>query len=511
MLAQIIELLAELAVAQDSCCRNTHVAARDAGPGLYEGTTTHSRTAAAVIDLIREAIARVNLENYRMPSPKLDTVPSDPPLPQSVDVVVIGGGIIGASTALELAERGLKVAICEKGELGCEQSGRNMGWVRLSHRDPREMPLMVEAVRLWEGLNARTGGETGYRQCGITYACTTQAGLADMEHWLSHQHEYEIPARKISTQEALAPFPGIGLGIVGAVINPKDGRAEPQKATAAIALAAQRLGASIHQNCAVRVIERSAGRVSGVVTEKGRIACSQVLLAGGAWTRHFLHNMGIYFPQLRMKSTALRTAALPGGPEGTFKCSDFTFTKRLDGGYTISGGLATKYDITPDSFRLMRPFMSTVLKEWRSLHLSFGRTFFHDLFEKRRWGPDDVTPFEQTRILDPEPDAHLVDPLFENVRKVYPFFRNATIAQRWAGQMDVMPDAIPVISPVDAVPGLFISSGYSGHGFGLGPGAGRLTADLMTGRPPVVDAHEFRLSRFTDGSRVAAISGVTRR
>lgn len=446
-----------------------------------------------------------------MPSPTLDMVESDANLPVAVDVVILGGGIIGATTALELAERGLKVALCEKGEIACEQSGRNMGWVRLSHRDPREMPLMVESVRLWEKLNDRVVGETGYRQCGITYACSTQSSLADMEHWLSHQHQYDIPARKISPQEALANFPGMDIELVGAVINPKDGRAEPQKATAAIARAAQRLGVTIHQHCAVRTIERSAGQVTGVVTEKGRIACGMVLLAGGAWTRLFLGNLGVHFPQLRMKSTSLRTEPVVGGPDVTFKNSDFTLTKRLDGGYTVSGGLATKFDITPDALRLFKPFLRSVFNEWKSLHLSLGKTFFRELLVKRRWGPDDVTEFEKTRVLDPEPDANLVDPLLESARKVYPLFRNVRIAQRWAGQMDVMPDAIPVISRVEAIPGLFISSGYSGHGFGLGPGAGRLTADLMVGQTPVVSPDEFRLARFTDGSRVAAISGVTRR
>lgn len=446
-----------------------------------------------------------------MPSPVLDTVISDEKLPRKADVVIIGGGIAGACAALEFAERGLKVALCEKGEVGCEQSGRNMGWVRLSHRDPREMPLMVESVRLWEQMNARTQGETGYRQCGITYACTTQASLDDMVHWLSEQHAYDIPAREISASEALLPFPGIELDLVGAVLNPKDGRAEPQKATAAIAKAAQRLGVTIHQGCAVRTVEHSAGRISGVVTEKGSISCNKVVLAGGAWSRAFLHNMGIYLPQLRMKSSSLRTTPLSGGPEVSFKCSDFTFTKRLDGGYTISGGYATKHDITPDSFRLMRPFISTLLREWKSIHLGLGSTFFSELFQKRRWGPNDVTPFERTRILDPQPDCKLLDPLLQGVRKAYPFFHDAQVAQYWAGQMDVMPDAIPVISEVDSHPGLFISTGYSGHGFGLGPGAGRLTADIVMGNAPVVDPYEFRLSRFTDGSHITAMSGVTRR
>jgi glycine/D-amino acid oxidase-like deaminating enzyme len=446
-----------------------------------------------------------------MPSPKLDTVASDPALPKRVDAVIIGGGIVGAMTALELAERGLKVALCEKGEVGCEQSGRNMGWVRLSHRDPREMPLMIESVRLWEELNARTQGETGYRQCGITYACASQSSLDDMVSWLAEQHAYGVPAREISVAEALAPYPGMKFDLIGAVLNPQDGRAEPQKATAAIAKAAQRLGASVHQHCAVRVVELSSGRISGVVTEQGRIACDTVLLSGGAWSRAFLHNMGVYLPQLRMKSTSLRTAPLPGGPEVTFKCSDFTFTKRLDGGYTISGGAATKHDITPDTFRLMRPFFPTVAREWKSIHLGFSSIFFREMVQKRRWGANDISPFEQTRVLDPDPDADLVDPLLESARKVHPFLRDAQIAQRWAGQMDVMPDAIPVISAVDTHPGLFVSTGYSGHGFGLGPGAGRLTADLMTGSAPVVDPQEFRLSRFTDGSQVAAMSGITRR
>lgn len=446
-----------------------------------------------------------------MPGPSLDPVTDGDALPGRTDVVVIGGGIIGAAAALELAERGLHVALCEKGEVGCEQSSRNMGWVRLSHRDPREMPLMMESVRLWEGLNARLGEESGYRQCGITYACASEETLADMQGWVEYQKPFGIGAKMVGSAEGLAAYPGIDLKIVGAMINPKDGRAEPQKAGAAFARAARRAGAVIHQNCAVRAVETSAGRISGVVTEKGRIACDAVLLAGGAWSRLFLGNMGISLPQLWVKSSVLRTGPLEGGPEITLKHRDFTFTKRLDGGYTVSSALATKYEITPDSLRLVGAFLPTLRSEWRSLNLSLGKSFFSAMGIQRRWRADEVTPFEKIRVLDPAPDADLVDPILENIRKIYPFFRNASIAQRWAGQMDVLPDAIPVISPVETVPGLFLATGFSGHGFGIGPGAGRLAADIVTGQKPVVDPYEFRFSRFTDGSRIAPISGITRR
>ncbi|MEM6666932.1 MAG: FAD-binding oxidoreductase, partial [Pseudomonadota bacterium] len=89
--------------------------------------------------------------------------------PKRADVVVIGGGIAGVMTALTLAERGVSVVLCEKGAIGGEQSGRNWGWCRVMGRDPREIPLMMEAKRQWQGMNARIGGETGYRQAGIFY------------------------------------------------------------------------------------------------------------------------------------------------------------------------------------------------------------------------------------------------------------------------------------------------------------------------------------------------------
>src|ERR1700748_1848443 len=99
--------------------------------------------------------------------PTPDAVAGDATVPAKADVVVIGGGIVGASTALELAERGVSVVLCEKGAIACEQSSRNWGWVRKMGRDPRELPLIVESLRLWEGLNARVGGETGFRRSGI--------------------------------------------------------------------------------------------------------------------------------------------------------------------------------------------------------------------------------------------------------------------------------------------------------------------------------------------------------
>ncbi|MCB1834598.1 MAG: FAD-binding oxidoreductase, partial [Geminicoccaceae bacterium] len=102
-----------------------------------------------------------------MPGPQVVRVEGDATLPQRVDVVVIGGGIVGSSTAFELADRGVSVALCEKGGIGEEQSSRNWGWVRITRRDEREIPLMVEALRSWSSLGERTGRDTGFTRAGI--------------------------------------------------------------------------------------------------------------------------------------------------------------------------------------------------------------------------------------------------------------------------------------------------------------------------------------------------------
>ena len=118
----------------------------------------------------------------------------------------------------------------------------------------------------------------------------------------------------------------------------------------------------------------------------------------------------------------------------------------------------------------------------------------------RRWTLDSVSPFETVRVLDPEPDGYVVDRAKAAITQAFPLFRNMVEAERWAGMIDVMPDAVPVISAADNLPGLYIATGFSGHGFGIGPGAGKLVADMVAGDPTLVDPAPFRLSRFTDGS-----------
>lgn len=441
-----------------------------------------------------------------MPGPKLNTFTGDTRLPKQADVVVIGGGIIGVATALELAERGVSVLLCEKGQIGGEQSSRNWGWVRLSQRDPREIPLMIEAIRLWQGLDQRTGRATGYTQSGILFAAPTDRVYAENERWARHLAPHRINSRMVSGAELDALLPGHRMSLKGALYAPTDGRAEPQWAAPAMAEAARDAGATVMTACAVRSVDTEAGRVAGVVTEKGRVRCDAVVLAGGAWSRLFAGNAGIDLPQLKVLNTVMRTTPAQG-PEVALWASGFAFRKRADGGYTVASGTENTVDLVPDSFRLARRFLPARLSEWRSLKFRVSGRWREEAQQARTWRPDEVTPFELTRVLDPAPSQRVLRKSWAAATRAFPFLQDTDVVQSWGGMIDVTPDAVPVISGADDLPGLYIATGFSGHGFGIGPGAGRLMADLVTGAPPVVSAHDFRLSRFSDGSRIRPDKG----
>ncbi|UFN48857.1 FAD-binding oxidoreductase [Roseomonas sp. OT10] len=437
-------------------------------------------------------------------APQVDRFQGSEEIPARTSVVVIGGGIAGVSTALFLADRGVPVVLCEKGVIGGEQSSRNWGWTRVMGRDEREIPLGLESLKLWHRMNEMTRAETGFRECGIAYLCDTEKEVADYEAWQEKARPYQVHTQLLRGQDIDRVVPGAARPYVGALYNPGDGRAEPTKAAPAIAAGAAARGATILTGCAVRGIETKGGRVDAVVTERGRIACDSVVLAGGAWSRLFAGNAGIDLPQLKILGSVFRTGPVPGAPEVSAGSNHFGFRKRLDGGYTVSRRNASISVLTPDSFRLFADFAPTLVKSWRELRLRVGSQFLTEWNTPRRWRMDEQSPFERVRVLDPEPNAGLIDEAKRLLPAAFPAFKAMHEVERWGGLIDVTPDAVPVISAVDAIPGFFMATGFSGHGFGIGPGAGRLMADLVTGATPVVDAEPYRLSRFNRSQRLAA-------
>jgi glycine/D-amino acid oxidase-like deaminating enzyme len=158
-------------------------------------------------------------------------------------------------------------------------------------------------------------------------------------------------------------------------------------------------------------------------------------------------------------------------------------------------------ELTPQGVRYARTFFPLFLaRRAGGVSYRIGRSFIEGPEAVSRWKLDQVSPFERTRILDPAPDRGVVTQGMAALKRAYKEFATVEPARAWAGWIDHMPDAIPTISPVEQLPGFFLATGFSGHGFGIGPAAGLLAADLMAGDPPLVDPAPFRYRRLFDGT-----------
>ncbi|KQX41230.1 D-amino acid oxidase [Devosia sp. Root436] len=430
-----------------------------------------------------------------MPAPLLH-IESSADLPREADVVVIGGGVVGVFTAYYLARRGVRVALLEKGRVAAEQSSRNWGWCRQQNRDARELPMATKSLELWENVAAETGEDTGFRRCGLLYLSQDETQLAGWAKWRDFASTVGVTTHMLSGQEATERGKPTGRKWKGGVFSPTDGTADPSRAVPVAARGIMAAGGSVHQLCAARGIELSAGRVSGVVTEKGTITTRTVVMAGGAWASSFCHQLGIRFPQASIRSSILAVA--PGTSElpVALAAPDVSFTRRGNGHYTLAISGRARVDPTPQQVRFGREFLPMFARRWRSLSPGGldGWRQGHESLEK--WSLDDITPMERNRILDPRPDMAQIRLTYQRACELIPEVRNLSISDAWAGYIDSTPDGVPVIGEIESIPGFILAAGFSGHGFAIGPGAGHMIADIITGKPPIVDPAHFRPERL---------------
>ncbi|SNY74510.1 NAD(P)/FAD-dependent oxidoreductase [Pantoea sp. GL120224-02] len=429
-------------------------------------------------------------------APVISPVTPSPTLPDATTVVVIGGGIVGLTAALTLAERNIPVVVLEKGRIAGEQSSRNLGWIRKTSRALEDIPLAQAADRLWAGMAARVGSDVGYRQAGIMFVARNEQQMSLHEKWLSGVSAAGLDTRLLSHAQIAAQVPGGAEKWAGGIYTASDGRAEPTLAASAMANAAIARGAIIMDHCAVRGLVTSNGKVSGVMTERGEIRCDHVLLAAGAWSRRFLGNHGINLPTLPLICSVMRTKPLEGPANIAVGAPDFSFRKHQDGGFIITQRGALDAPITLDHLLIGTRYMPQLRQARDNLRISLGKYFVKDLALARRWRNDRRSPFEQVRTLDPLANPALNQEAMRNLRAAWPVFQQAEMAESWAGVIDVTPDSNPVIGPVASIPGLTLATGFSGHGFGTSPAAGQLAADLVTGHTPLIDPAPYRFERL---------------
>jgi sarcosine oxidase subunit beta len=372
----------------------------------------------------------------------------------TADVVVIGAGIMGASTAYHLARRGAgRIAVLERGQVCSGSTALASGGVRHQYASRVGVELTLRSIVTYENFEREFGVDPQFRQHGYLILVTTEEELGQARENVALQRSLGVDVRLLAPDEVARRFPYLHTAdLRGATYSPRDGYADPYLACTAIAARARDLGVRIETDAEVVGIERAAGRVRGVTTRAESVSAPVVVIAAGAWSGLVGRLAGVEIPVSPLRRSKFITAPFP--PERIPE--------------------ATPFVIDPHQGISMR-------REGPGILLGGGRR-------------DEPSGFGT------EPDPELVEPVLRRAVHRAPALAEARLVRSWAGLYEMTPDQSGIISAVDGVEGLYCIAGFSGHGFMHGPIAGQLMAELIAdGRATTVDIAPLALDRFRSG------------
>lgn len=369
------------------------------------------------------------------------------------DVVVIGGGVEGSSTAYQLAKRGVNVTLLEARELASAASGASAGGVRQQGRDPRELPIAMRAIAMWPTLSDELGSNVDYHQDGHLTLIESEADLPALEQRVQEQQENGLDVRMLYGDDVREVAPGVGEQILAGSYCPTDGHANPIWTTKAFGDAAQREGARVLQHTPAIGLRTDSGRVTGVETPDGVIETSWVVNAAGAWSPEICRMVGI--EELPIKTRApqmVLTTKLTHDLDPVVGCvGKFLSLKQLSTGHYLLGG-------------------------------GWPASVYQDI----------VPPIGWNRHSSIAGSA-------DHASAVWPRLKRSGILRVWAGLEAETEDVVPILGPVPDLDGFLIAAGFSGHGFALSPYIGVLMADLITTGETAIPLDALHLERFARG------------
>jgi len=371
----------------------------------------------------------------------------------TADVVVIGGGIMGASTAYHLARRGCaNVVVLESGEMfGLGSTGLNAGGIRYQFATKVNVELSKVSIGMMERFADEMGQEVGLRRCGYLFMLDREADLAQFRANVALQNSLDVPSRVVSAVEIAELAPEVDMsGIIGGTWCPLDGLVDPNGLLQGYVSNARRLGATLLTGTPAIGIDVVDGSVRRVVTKTGSIETPTVVIAAGPWSAQIGAMAGIDLPIQPIRRQIAVTGAIPG------LRADFPF----------------------------------VIDFSRSLYFHREGNGILTGMSNR----DEPAGFD-TRV-DPDWRLHHV----ENAMQRLPLLADAEIVAEWAGLYEVTPDDQPILGRIPQVNGLLACAGFSGHGLMHGPAAGMLMAEeILDGRAHTIDIDPLRWSRFELG------------
>ncbi len=369
-------------------------------------------------------------------------------LPTSASVVIIGGGVIGVSAAYRLAAAGVDdVVLLDKGAVGSGSTSKAAGGVRAQFSDPVNIALAARGLETFEHFYEMYDQEIDFHQVGYLFLLSTAQTVEAFEANVALQQQMGVPSRMLSVAEAATLSPLISTdGLLAAAYSPTDGHCTPESVVLGYASAARRHGANLLPNCAVTGIDVRDGHVHAVHTGSGSIRTDAVICAAGAWSAQVGDWAGVALPVQPVRRQILVTEPIP--------------------------------DLAPDT-----PF--TIDFETSFYFHGEGRGLLIGMSD-----PDQQAGFEIGR------DDSWLTGLGEAMEHRAPALVQAGIASGWAGLYEMTPDHNALIGRSDQVDGFLYATGFSGHGFLMGPAVGEVLRDLYLRRSPFVDVSALRAERF---------------
>lgn len=369
---------------------------------------------------------------------------------RTADVIIIGGGIMGCSTAYRLAKLGLDVIVLEKKEIGNGGSCRNAGGVRQSARDPKELQLAMYAVaNIWPTLSEELGVDVEYHQKGNIRLGLTEKDVKILENHTAKSTKVGLDVKMISGDEAREICPYMSDEIIAASWCPTDGHANPLKTTLGFYKRALDLGVTFISGVEVLGIKKIKGEARIVETDDGDYEGGQILLCAGYDSRRIANTVGIDAPVERQVNEVLVTEAMPhmfdimlGVAGGEF------YGHQSEHGSFVLGGNSGLQAFTSNTDHFMTNSLTAPC-------------------------------------------------ISRGIMKYFPCLKNVKVVRTWAGYYDQCIDVLPIIDNIKEVPGLTVAFGFSGHGFGISPAVSIALSELMTtGKSTTIDISQLGYDRF---------------
>ena len=379
---------------------------------------------------------------------------------ETYDAIIIGAGIMGCTTALELSQRGLTVAVLEKGSIGDGSTGKSSAIIRQHYSNPTTVRMALHSLGVFQNFKDVIAGESGFTQTGFL-VLTPENDVEGLRSNVKLQRELGVQTELLDRDEILSRWPYLeGSGLVEAAYEPESGFADPNLTLQGYVQASRALGAKVFQDTPVTGIQLQKGKIQHVETPNGKYSSPLVINCAGPWGARVARLAKIDVP---IKSCRVQVA----------------FFRR------------------PQAYAAEHPVVAD---------------FIHAVYWRTETGG-----LTMVGLIDPEEENYVVDPDAYNEKPDFNFILDAgnRLVSRFPGLeasestggfaalYAITPDWHPIMDELIPGSGFFICAGFSGHGFKLGPAVGLMTADMVLGKQtPGMDRSLFRMSRYAENQPV---------